>query len=147
MTAVMVSVADALVTALNAATWSPTFTAVRSYAHWADKLESISSLKVDVVPVNHARSSLATRGSLEYAPEIDIGFRQLLTTTTTAAVDTLVALVESVNEWVCSRDVASTPVAEWESASIRALYVRDHLREWKQFTGIIRVTYRVEKSL
>ena len=76
MAAVDLEIADAVVTALEAATLSKSIDPIRSYAEWDEALEEFDELHVDVVPLQTGPTTeLDDRGSVEYACEIDIGVR------------------------------------------------------------------------
>ena len=150
MAAVLVDVADAITTALNGGSFSESFTAVRSYAEWDEALTDVDTLRVDVVPVNYTeRSQLVSRNAYEYQVETDIGVRKRFAVadqdaTTgridTAEIDALVLLVEEINEFFIHDALGSTGTV-WDAVEIRAAYVREHLRNMRQFTGIVRVTH------
>ena len=58
-----------------------------------------------------------------------------------ADVDGLVALVEEIHESLAAERLDQFEDAIWRDASIRATYVRQHLREWGQFTAILRISF------
>lgn len=162
MAAVLVDLADAIATELSAAsltTFGVTFTAESSYADWHDELTDLDTLHVDVVPVRHEDSELADRGSTKYGLTVDVGFRKRFGTSsqssstgriTKADIDALVLMVEKAHEWFLGdggRQLASLPVAVWESSDIRASYVRKMLRDKRLFVGVVRVKYEVVKAL
>ncbi len=114
-------------------------------------------LHVDVVPVIHSTSELETRGSIYYEIEVDIGIRKRFDTAdqdgTTgriliAKIDELALLVEQVFEHLCELELPTfTADHAWIETKIRQTFVRKHLRENRQFTGLLRTKYRVAKNL
>lgn len=145
-------VADAVTDAINAATWSMPFRAERSYADWDDELQTLDRLRVDVVPRFDPTIELDTRATNGWELAIDIGVRkrfdiaqqnQVEGKIKLADIDALVELVESLGEMFIPDRLAGLDAigAVWIATSIPALYVRDHLRMWTQFTGFVRHTF------
>ncbi len=161
MGAVLVDVAEAVKAELETGSFTLAITPERSYADWEDELESDEAgrIRCDVVPVQIARSELDARGELVYMAETDIGIRRRFDNDAASwthgrvqlgDVDQLCQLVEQIHEFFAEnngRRLSTLTGATWEASEIRASYVRDHLREWRQFTGIVRVTYRAYSEL
>lgn len=141
----------------NLTTWAAPFQAVRSYADWDEKLEAFDTLHVDVVPVGFTRSELADRGHIEHDIAVDIGVRQRFSQEHqdpetgrlfNAPLDVMSALLQQLAEyWMKDRLTKHPGDCEWQETVIRTPYARDHLREHRQFTGIIRITHQVTKVL
>lgn len=154
MAAIPVSVAEAVVAMLAAASLTPTFTPERSYADWELKLEEAGSLLVDVVAVStEQKASLETRGSNHHLIPIDIAVRKKFAASdqdedtgriTIATVDELVLLVQTIFELFMPQRLTDFPAAVWQDTRILVNPDRMQLREWKQFCGIVRVTFRVD---
>ncbi len=141
----------------NQAGFGIEFKAERSYADWDLKLDEADELRVDVVPVRHAKSELSDRGSVDYTCTMDIGIRQRFEAEYTRAVngrieigeiDRLVKFQEHVLQFLCDEDnrTLADNVA-WESAEIRATYIPKHLREFRQYTSLMRVAVNVHVEL
>lgn len=151
--AVLVTAAQAIADELNAHTFTLRFVAERSYRTDLE-LEDLDTLHVDVVPVN-ASSDLATEGSVVYPCQVDIGVRKKFESKDhdktgeidRDEIDRLMLLVQEIHEFLVRRRLATFEEAVWKSADIRAWYLPRHLREFRQFTGLIRVVFRVEKDL
>jgi hypothetical protein len=162
--AILVQVANAVTQQLTSApplTFSESFTPQRSYADWDLPLEQISDeLLCDVVPVNNPKSELEERGAVQYLAQVDIVLRRRFKLADQdtgtgrvplALVDALVKVVEELHEFFCGeRMTAFSPeeadrMGTWESTEVLAAYRKDHLRQHRQFTGIVRVTFRVVK--
>lgn len=145
---VLVDIAEAVVAEINAATLTLDVEAARSYDTDA-LLEDLDTLRVDVVPVRLA-GEMQDRGSLGREAVVDVAVRKRFGTTDTAenglvnksAVDELVDLVEEIDELLAGATRLSTYTgAIWQVSEIRAPWMPDHLRQNRQFTGILRVTY------
>lgn len=161
MTAVLVQVAEAVKDLLNGHTFSQPVQAERTYPNFSMELKDLNTLRVDVVAVGHPTSELATRGSVNYLCHVDIGIRKKFERedreadtrrVSNEAIDPLVYLVEELHEFLCGEDQRrlTNPAgldATWSETKIRATYIKEHLKDWSQFTGIIRVGYEARKDL
>ena len=156
MSAVLVDVATAITAELAAASLGQTFVPARSYADWDEQLEDAGTLHVDVVPVNYDESALDSRESIGYVVSCDVGIRKRFGTDDQevstgrielAEIDDLVLLVEAIHEFFIERRLAGYESAVWRETKIRSAYIRKHLREYRQFTGMIRVSYDVSKAI
>jgi hypothetical protein len=145
-------VADAITAAINAATWSLDFRAERSYADFDDRLTDLERIKVDVVPKFDPQIELDTRATTGWELAVDVGVRKLFTQSDIdstsgkiklTALDQMVQLVEDLAQFLIEdRFTALNSIgAVWMETRIPALYIRDHLREWSQFTGYIRLVF------
>jgi len=151
MTAVLVKTADDVTAALNGQ-FAGTFAAVRSYADDEMELTEPGQLRVDVVPVGHDEAELASRGAVKFLSGIDIGLRRKFGdadknpdgTIDQTKIDALVELSEQVYLFLAGKRI---DVAAWRDATFRSTYVRKHLREWCQFTCIIRVRFHNTREL
>jgi hypothetical protein len=155
MPATLTTIADALTAYLNAAgvALSQSFTAVRSYPDFDLELKDLTALRVDVVPVGASSGDAATRGTIQFGQAIDIGIRRKLGSSgrdastgriNNATIDPYVQLVEEIAAYLAMDRLPAAPDAAWVSTQIRQVYSPQHLREWGQFTSVIRVTYDVE---
>jgi hypothetical protein len=157
MAAVDLEIADAVVTALEAATLSKAISPVRSYAEWEEALEDFDELHVDVVPLQTGPATeLDDRGSVEYTCEIDIGVRYRFGTSeqesTTGRVgidevDGLKLLVQEIAELFITDRFADSPFAIWQDTTIKLSWSRKHLRQMRQFFGFVRLTFLATRSL
>jgi hypothetical protein len=162
MSSVLLTVADALAADLTAHSFSVPFAAARTYADAEYQLETATdTLQCDVVPASELKTELDDRGTVRYLASAFIVFRQKFagddieqvgsteqTRVKAASVDPLVALVESASEWLTGLPrLTNHPDAVWNSTNIEAAVVHKHLREWSQFTGIIKTTYEVPKAI
>ena len=134
-------IAAALVTELNAQTWSQTFTAARFYRPLT-QLKNLGTLAVTVVP----RGLLATEGSRseeEYAYELAIVVQKRLEAVTNALIDPLVDLVEQIADHFRLSRCPGYAAAICRAMATDPLADEDDLNEFNQFTSILTLTYRV----
>lgn len=172
MTAILVQVAEAIRSELADHDFGVPFEPVRSYADWDLPLDMDDcELHVDVVPFS-AKPSPETRGSKEYSVSVDVcirkklGFDEQHSETgeiVNEEVDALVELTEQVGEYFAydgplEGRLPDVPEASWSmdtgssfreasgGTDFKAMYDRDHLRELRQYTALIRLSYRVTKE-
>lgn len=161
MTALIITAADAVTSAINQAAtdgaWSigSSFTAVRTYADWDEELKGETGLLVDVVPVFDPATDLETRGQMVYMIDVDVGVRKCFGVSeqdsgtqriTVAKVDELVLFIEQINDHFAADRFAAVADLAWKGTEIRACYNREHLRTLRQFTGIVRLTFEGVKD-
>ena len=60
-----------------------------------------------------------------------------------AEIDVLVGLVLEIHQFFLAARLASYDMAVWDKTEVRAAYIPKHLRQHRQFTGIVRVTFDV----
>lgn len=120
-------------------------------------LEDTNTLHVDIVAAG-LECVPDSRGSLQYDVQIDIGVRYRFGTVeqdTDGSIDVdeikpYVDLLEEVGEVLADKDnrILATKIdAVWTGNEIRAPWVPDHLRQNRQYTGILRATYVVDKDV
>lgn len=163
MSSLLVTVAEAvkdeLQTGSDAGSFATEFQPVRSYPDWDWPLETPDDLRVDVVAVNTSPVDLDTRESVAYEIRVDVGVRykfkredgdQDTGHITVEVVDDFVVLVEQIAEYFASSSrwrLTDVGNAVWTSSEIRVAGDVKHLRELRQFTGVVRLTFRVDKAL
>lgn len=154
MGAVLVDVAEAVKDELASITGLVlAITPERSYADWDEKLEDLSTLRVDVVPVNVGETELEARGETRFLCHTDIGIRYRFAPeerdsngrVTVSEIDDLLLLLEQFHDHFVNngegRRLGTYLAAAWQETNVRTWYVREHLRELGQYTGILRVSY------
>jgi len=154
-TAFLVATADAVLSALADQRFSQEFEPERSYADWELPLEDSAELHVDVVPVNSPDFELETRGSVSYMPQVDIVIRKRLAhdqqepdgTLVLPEIDDLVYLVEEIAEYFVTDRFGDSDTIVWQRTQIVAAFKPSHLRQYRQFTGIVRFTFRAAQDL
>lgn len=155
---VLTSAAQAVVDELNEdpeTNFGLNFTAERSYADWDLPLEDLDELHVDVVPHPQSKTELSVSDTLSYEVRSTILVRKRFGTdfqdnsgrTIVDEVDTLVGVVEAIAEYFVKLVMTNDTDAIWQAVELPDHYVRDHLREHRQFTGTVRLTHRIDKVL
>lgn len=159
MSGMLPSCADDLVRRLARCSFRVSYEASRSYADFEVPLsEPTDYVRVDVVPVSRMKAELETRKSISYAPQVDVLVRRKFNPSNQASdgrvemddVDQLVLFVEEIHSTlVFMRTGGNWREGDgiWVEEEIIAAYIPSHLRKFRQFTGIIRVTYDVSKTV
>lgn len=157
MAAVDIDIADAVTTALNAATLSKSFTAIRSYAEWEEALEDLDALHVDVVPLQTGPAfELDDRGSAEYTCEIDVGVRYRFGSESQESatgrvdvdeIDALKQLVQEIAEYFTPDRFDDATAGLWQATEIKLGWSRKHLRQMRQFFGFVRLTFTATREV
>jgi len=147
-----VAIADAVVAQINAASLG--ITALRSYADWDLELQDETGPRCDVVTNSvEQKDELATRGNVKFTVPVDIAIRQKFgenkrdpTTgrVQLVAVDALILLTETVAMLFAGKSsIDGSGVAfAYQDVAIMANPIRQHLRQFHQFTSVIRLTFR-----
>jgi hypothetical protein len=139
--AVVTDIADAVVTELNAHTFSQAFTAVRHYRPIFD-LAEMQDLHVTVVPKGLAMQRAdRTRHQVDY--EIDVAIQQKVAVVDAATLDPLMGLVEEVIDYFRNARLAAVPEAVCMGVRNEPVYAPEHLDELRQFTSVLTLTFRV----
>ena len=140
MPATIVTLADAVVQQLNAASFSRPFTAARHYLPRFELAEMVT-LRVSVVPRSVTSQALdRKRDSFDY--RIDVAVQQKLDPTP-EHLDALMELVEEIADHLRSAPLAGYPAARCVEVENMPIYAADHLDEFRQFTSLLTLTYRV----
>lgn len=162
MDAVAVKVVKAVVSHIETAvlrdTLSQKFILERSYADWELPLEAIGALRVDVALVTTKQETElnARGGQLAYTVPVDLCVRVKLQSDAAtvksgriaaAAVDPYMLLVEQLHELFTPERLSDYLDGIWQETKILAAPITKHLREMRQFTAILRITFRAEKDL
>jgi hypothetical protein len=135
----VVQVAQAVTDALNAhRTFSMAFTAQR-VALPAFTLEEMDVLHVTVVPRDLSRR-LFDRARDEQQVGVDVAVQKRVASTAPADVDPLLSLVQEIADFLNRRDVGG---AHWRRTENKPVYAPEHLREKRQFTSVLTITYEV----
>lgn len=172
--AVVVTVAKAvekqITDAQTAAKFTPNaFTIERSYIDWDMSHQNSGSLelpedarrRVDVVGhMTEQRVILASRGDVQLIVPVDIALREKFGTdqqdlatgrVKLEHIDANMLLLQQLYLMFMPQRLTEFPFSVWDGENggtqILAGPSRAHLREWIQFTGIIRVTFRVDIKL
>lgn len=141
MPASILQIADALVTALEAASFTAPYNTIEAQRTYQPEytLAELENLKVDVVPLS-AQRELGSRTHLSRDEEIAIGI-QKRTGGETAAIDALVYLTEEIADYCLTLTLASGQ-ATCIGVRIDPLFAEGNLRESRVFTSVIVCTFR-----
>ena len=139
--AVITDIADAVVAELNGGTFSQPFEAKRYYRPVFD-LAEMSDLHVSVVP-RGMTIERADRSRNQHDVQIDVAVQQKLRTADNAELDALMALVEEIADFFRLRRLAEYPDAVWVKTENVPVYAQEHLEEFRQFTSVLTLTFRV----
>ena len=137
------TIADAIVSDCNAATWSEVCTFERRYL----PIESVESVDKVVVQVVYAgqTTTASSRGSWEHDYQIDFGVMAKLPTDDLRAADRYSTLLDAILDyWKTHKPTGTDAVmrgGEWLQP-----YVPQHMQELRQFTGVIRLTFRLVRT-
>lgn len=121
------------------------------------QLEDLDTLHVDLVAAGLSTIP-ESRSSLEYNAQIDVAVRYrfgVLEHDTDGSIDVeeiapYLALLEEIGEYLADPDNRRPPFkadAVWIGNEIRAPWVPEQLRNNRQYTGIMRATYALEKDV
>lgn len=158
MASPLIDAPNAVVAALNAETWTESFTAARSYADWDLALET-SGLFVDVVTAaGSVETELVDRkGSLDYTVPVHIAIRERFTLAErveatgridVAEIDALVELTDDIHAYFSTdRFSGSYDDIVWNETRLLICPDRRALREWGQFLGIVELRFSVHAAV
>lgn len=131
-------IAQGVADALNDASFSMAFTAER-VAVPEFELTDMQTLHVTVVP-REVESAVLNRASDSHDVKVDVAVQRKLGSLENTEVDPLLGLVQEIADLLNRRNVAG---AIWRRTENKPIYAPDHLREMRQFTGVLTLTYRV----
>jgi len=141
--------ADAVVSLLNANTFSQPFTAQRVYDPMRP-METMEQLRVDVVladkkchPMDRSREANEVK--------IDIFVRQVINAPAGSQqeqtqLDGLLSLMEDISDYMnlqANRRPPNALWAGWQESELVYPYIPSHLRSARQYTSLLRLTYFV----
>jgi hypothetical protein len=145
----LLGIADAVVGALNSASFSQPFTAERVYQLPADaensSLEHYDTLRVYVVPAG-ITTALASRDSTDDEYVITVGVMKRAAEMD--PLDALVSLTGELADWFRFRhfDMGGQR-AQWSAVEVNPIFAPRALTERRQFASVIAVTYRVHRGI
>ncbi|WP_437226022.1 hypothetical protein SH661x_004365 [Planctomicrobium sp. SH661] len=134
-------VAAAIVSELNAATFSLPFTAVRSYLPRVE-LAELKTLTVTVVPSGLSVVT-ASRGQTQQEVGIDVAVQQKLSGEDNIDLDPLLALAEEIAVHFRGKRLDSFPNAIWVKTEFKPIYAPEHIDQLRTFTSVQTLTFRV----
>ena len=139
----ILSVADAVVGALNAGTFSQAFTAVRLYRPLFSPAD-LDTLHVTVVP-RGMRTELLGRNQVLNEAAIDVAVQKHVPPgdTQQATLDSLMGLVNDIETAFQFQRLATTPSAMWVRSEYAPIYSFEHLDVQHIFTSVLTLTFKV----
>lgn len=137
----IVNIADAIVDALNDATLSQSFTAVRSYNAEAE-LQDLDILHVTVIPLKDD-GQVETRGSSNHDYSINIGIQKKPATISNTDIDPLVYLTQEIADLFLMNRYDVGIVA---TSAVTVQFLEDHIRSMGQFTSVVTLTVNGERD-
>ncbi len=150
----LIKVAEAIRKELAGAVFSQSFQPVRSY-DTDTELEDLDVLHVDVVPAGLTPEP-ESNTSMAYDCMVDIGIRKRFGSDAVDSdtgkleeeeIDRLLAFEQDMIQFFPQRGLTAYTSAKFISIEVRIAWVPEHIRQYQQFTGILRVTYRSTKAL
>lgn len=150
MAAAMVEIVDAVVTALNSATLSQSFTAIRQYVP-VHEIRHLVDLTVTVVPREIDPKILNRDGKNIYDYIIDVGIQKVIgqgamtNDEINAACDPLMQLAQEIIDLFFFEvlSIASYPNPRCVDANNVPIFAPLHLDEKRIFTSIITMNFRL----
>ncbi len=137
MSSQLITIADAVVTALNAASFSQTITAVRSYVATRD-LKDSDSLTVDVMPIEMTKE-IQTRTTDIESYTVRVIVQKRTDTDANATLDALSLFVEEISDLLLATRLAS-PTVMCLAVEVIPFSLVD-IRERNQFAASVTATY------
>ena len=137
----IITIADAVVAALNGHSFSEPFTAVRAYRPAFD-LKEMADLHVTVVPHGIEMSTLG-RNVVQDDVQLDLAVQKRLSAPENedAELDALMTLVREIADFV--RSTRQFAGAVWIKTENVPIYSPEHLGELRQFMSVLTLTFRV----
>lgn len=132
---------DAVVSLLNAHSFSKAFTAVKSYQP-DYTMKNLATLKVTVTPRAIAVETIS-RGKFLNSIQIDVAVQQKPAQLANTDLEALLDLVGEIVTYLSNRDLATTPACYWTRTENDPIYAPEHLTEFRSFTSVITLTYKV----
>ena len=139
--AVITDIADAVVAELNATSFSQAFTAERAYLP-VFELADLKNVRVTVVPKGVSITP-GNRSNNQHDCAIDVAVQKKLDAADNAEIDALVSLVDEIGDHFRFRRLDSYPNAVWTRTENEPVYSQEHLDQFRQFTGLLTLTFRV----
>jgi hypothetical protein len=117
----------------------------RSHLPRSDR-DDLERTTVTVAPLS-ATVARAARGTWSESHEIAVGVQKALRSSSPdREIDELTSLVEAIAALLPESDLVSVPDAEVVSVEISPLVSQEHLDSLRQFTGVVRVVYRIHRT-
>lgn len=141
--AVITDIAEAVVAELNGGSFSQPFSAARAYSPEFE-LPDMDTLQVTVVPKGVATHP-GSRSHRQHDYSVDVAVQKKLQSADNAEIDALMTLAEEVGDHFRFQRLPGFPNAMWLRTENDPVYAPEHIRELRQFTSILTVTFRVAR--
>jgi hypothetical protein len=137
-----IDIANGVTAELNAATFSQSFTATRKLVPFYPE-EELTALKVTVVPKTY-EETVETRQSSMLTIVIDVAVQKKLSDIETDA-PAMLQLVDEMMVFFKGRSLTTYPNVRWMATQNEPIYSQEHLGQYKVFTSVFSLTYRVRR--
>lgn len=145
--AVLITIAEAVKDVLDAATLSQTFTPTRQ-AQPRVELTTLNELYVVVVPIGRVGGPITRDKRKEGTYTVDIGILKKCNVDDNAITDPLVYLGEEIGDLFVDAGpltgYTSATCLRWDNVDgAKAGFAPEHMNRLRQFTGVVRLTFKV----
>ena len=144
MSSLVIQLADAVVTQINAGEYSeglPTFTAERALTPVFEP-KDLDDCHVSVVPRSHAMP-LSDRTYVQNEITVDVAVQMKIASSPETEAPLLMQLTEEIALELRKASLADMSAATWMGGEISPSYSYEHLRDFRTFTSVLTLTYRV----
>jgi len=141
ITDIVDAVAAELNTGVAADKFSLSFVAARHYVPRFN-LEDMADLHVTIVP-RGVEQAKASRVLLQSDVQVDVAVQKKLDACSLAEVDELMGLVEEISDFLRTNRLSACSQASWVRAENVPVYSQEHLDQYRQFTSVVTLTFRV----
>jgi len=139
----LITIAEAVVTRLNAGDYSQEFTAERKYVPKYD-LKDVKTLQVAVVPRSQAIAR-ASRTEDYFDCAAHVGVMKKVDPDDLDEVDALCLLVQEILDELRGKPITDPIQAAWLSIANEPAWDPEHMDQLRQFTSVITVNYRLRR--
>ena len=143
MTHPALDIANALTAELNAATFSQPFTAVCKFVPFYPE-EDLQTLRVTVVPKSYEETNQSRQSSV-LTISVDVAVQKKLADIE-ADSPAMLDLVSDILVCFKGRTLTACPYARWVESKNEPLFSPEHLGQYKVFTGVLTLTYRMVRD-
>lgn len=151
MGATVLDIADAVVTVLNGASLTPSFTAVRDYVPVYDLQKDLGTLQVTVVP--HTLDwALLARNSDDFTYDIDMALQVRIPKTVTtvaeriAFCDPYVLLTEAITDLFRGRPLEALTGVDCMAGKNAPIYDPQQMDELRVFATLITLSFKMVRT-
>lgn len=160
--AAIVQVADALAEEYTAFDYGETAVVERGYATWGLKLADVTGIDLEIEDAKRLHVDFAIHSTAQEAEQVAIA-RAAMTSPIdvvirkkfglvdqeaatgrlqTEEIDRMMALTQAMHLKMMAKRLEGFSDAAWRNTELLAAPVKEHLRDLRQFTAVIRLTFR-----